>query len=361
MRDQDQSSPAVAGYFQSLVHHRQQLPTQNFCSSCASSRKQGGQQSGRLHLHSPRRLGLAAGMQLMAVFTGAQALGLVRAPTLPPSHQITTDPALQYLSYIMFDLFSQSSHYTSRAILSAFIPTFDLLFTFIPYYLLPRFGLRKLLITGSIGMSICFLISLGIFAATSSTGADFLYTSRGTGLSAAIFTFFLLSFLFFNLSFGILAWVFIAEIGSSLGFHNENTVIACVATSLRYAVEIGVGFAVAWGTIAAGYFLLVAWLLLNLGFAAVVWALYPETAGRTLEDIDLYFARAPRKLVWRDADATAVFRGSRRRTGGENEAGFGHAGDRLAAEMESRRWQHGSSTEARQASGKTGAAAATEW
>ena len=42
------------------------------------------------------------------------------------------------------------------------------------------------------------------------------------------------------------------------------------------------------------------WTILNLSFVPFTFFLYPETAGRTLEDIDTYFRGRPGLIVFRD-------------------------------------------------------------
>lgn len=42
--------------------------------------------------------------------------------------------------------------------------------------------------------------------------------------------------------------------------------------------------------------------MFNLCFVPLVYFLYPETAGRTLEDLDAYYRDAPALLVFRDKD-----------------------------------------------------------
>jgi hypothetical protein len=46
------------------------------------------------------------------------------------------------------------------------------------------------------------------------------------------------------------------------------------------------------------------WTVLNGSFVPFTYFLYPETAGRTLEDIDHYFRKQPSLLVFRDKIAT---------------------------------------------------------
>lgn len=171
-----------------------------------------------------------------------------------------------------------------------------------PYFLLPRLGMRKLLTVGSLGLALCLLISLivGVVGPYSS------FNSGSSSITPVVFTFLLGAFFFYDLSWTSLSWVLQAEIAASLGFNNENTATACVATAIRAAMEVGVAFAVVFGVNSIGYGILLVWLLLSLLFAILVWLFFPETVGRSLEDLDRYFARAPRTLVWRDQDAKRV-------------------------------------------------------
>lgn len=46
-------------------------------------------------------------------------------------------------------------------------------------------------------------------------------------------------------------------------------------------------------------------MVFNLSFVPLVYFLYPETAGRTLEDIDAYYRTSPSLLVFRDKEVTS--------------------------------------------------------
>lgn len=47
------------------------------------------------------------------------------------------------------------------------------------------------------------------------------------------------------------------------------------------------------------------WTVFNASFVPIVYFFYPETAGRTLEDLDRYFAQNKHILVFRDKEATS--------------------------------------------------------
>lgn len=69
-------------------------------------------------------------------------------------------------------------------------------------------------------------------------------------------------------------------------------------------------------------------MFIDILIATAVYLLYPETAGKSLESLDLYFARGLRVLVFRDQEARSVRRGVSE--GGELEELYGY-GEELAA------------------------------
>ena len=52
-----------------------------------------------------------------------------------------------------------------------------------------------------------------------------------------------------------------------------------------------------------GWRFYIIWAIFNFLFIPTVYLFYPETAGRTLEDIDRYFRERPGLLVFKDKDA----------------------------------------------------------
>lgn len=50
------------------------------------------------------------------------------------------------------------------------------------------------------------------------------------------------------------------------------------------------------------------WVVFNLVFVPTVYFFYPETANRTLEDLDTYYRDSPPLLVFRDKDVTGTKR-----------------------------------------------------
>lgn len=53
------------------------------------------------------------------------------------------------------------------------------------------------------------------------------------------------------------------------------------------------------------------WTVFNFSFIPIVYLFYPETAGRSLEDMDRYYTEDPKLFVFRDKDATSKRRPQR--------------------------------------------------
>jgi sugar porter (SP) family MFS transporter len=145
------------------------------------------------------------------------------------------------------------------------------IFTILGLVLIDKVGRKKLLITGSIGMSIC----LGLIAKT-------FYSQDFSGYGILIFL--LIYIMFFAFSTGAVIWVLIAEIfpnsirgkGQSLGSFT-HWFFAALITFLFPIVEksslFGVGHAFMFFSI------------MMIIQVIVVWKYFPETKGRTLEEL----------------------------------------------------------------------------
>jgi MFS transporter, SP family, arabinose:H+ symporter len=145
------------------------------------------------------------------------------------------------------------------------------IFTILGLSLIDRAGRKKLLIIGSLGMSVC----LGLVAKT-------FYTQNFSGFGLLIFL--LIYIMFFAFSTGAVIWVLIAEIfpnnvrgkGQSFGSFT-HWFFAALITFLFPVIEklskFGVGHAFAFFSV------------MMVIQAIVVWKYFPETKGRTLEEL----------------------------------------------------------------------------
>jgi sugar porter (SP) family MFS transporter len=145
------------------------------------------------------------------------------------------------------------------------------IFTILGMILIDRVGRKKLLIVGSIGMSIC----LGLVARK-------FYAQDFSGVGLLVYL--LVYIMFFAFSTGAVIWVLIAEIfpnrvrgkGQSLGSFT-HWFFAALITFLFPVVEklsqFGVGHAFMFFSV------------MTIVQAIVVWKYFPETKGRTLEEL----------------------------------------------------------------------------
>ena len=144
-------------------------------------------------------------------------------------------------------------------------------FTILGMVLIDRVGRKKLLITGSLGMSVCLALIAKTFYSQSFSGYGLLITL-------------LVYIMFFAFSTGAVIWVLIAEIfpntirghGQSLGSFTHwffAALITFLFPVIAKTFEFGVGHA----------FMFFSLMMVVQVF--VVWRYFPETKGRTLEEL----------------------------------------------------------------------------
>lgn len=169
-------------------------------------------------------------------------------------------------------IFEQSGLSSTDSLLQSIaIGLMNFIFTFIGFLLIDRVGRRKLLIGGSIGMSICLTIISYMF-----------FTQTFGGFLLLIIM--LLYIAFFGMSTGAVIWVLISEIfpntirgkGQAFGSLTHWLFAALITFSFPVIANTGyTGLAFAFGFFAVMMVLQV--------FTA--WLYIPETKGRTLEEL----------------------------------------------------------------------------
>lgn len=95
-------------------------------------------------------------------------------------------------------------------------------------------------------------------------------------------------------------WLFPAEI-NSLSMRNKG---AALGTATNWIFNFMVVEITPSGIETLGWKFYIIWTVLNFSFVPTVYFFYPETADRTLEDLDRYFREHSNVFVHRDADAT---------------------------------------------------------
>lgn len=149
------------------------------------------------------------------------------------------------------------------------------IFATFSWFFVEKIGRRNLFLGGSVGQCVAMIIVFGCLI------PDDPETAKG-----AVFGFFLYMCVF-GATWLPLPWLYPAELSPIKTRAKANAVSTCSNWLFNFTVVMITPVMVArikWGT----YLFFAAW---NGLFVPVVWFFYPETAGRTLEEIDLIFAK----------------------------------------------------------------------
>ncbi|SCZ94792.1 BZ3500_MvSof-1268-A1-R1_Chr12-1g03661 [Microbotryum saponariae] len=146
----------------------------------------------------------------------------------------------------------------------------------IAFYTIERVGRRILFLVGSAGQAFSMFIIMG-----------FLIPGNDNLIKGSVFGIFLY-LAFFGFTWLQLPWIYPAEVNPLATRTNANALSTICNWLFNFAVVMWTPpmlTAINWGT-----FLFFG--VLNVLFIPFIWVFYPETAGRTLEEIDCIFARA---------------------------------------------------------------------
>ncbi|KAG5355339.1 Sugar transporter STL1 [Yarrowia sp. C11] len=180
---------------------------------------------------------------------------------------------------------------TDSRILAACNGTEYFMASWVAFYTIERFGRRKLMLFGAVGQACTMAILTGCVYAASKPedgGLDM----QGAGIAAAVFLF------VFNTFFAIgwlgMTWLYPAEI-SSLEIRAPANGLS---TSGNWAFNFMVVMItpVAFNSIKWKTYIIFA--CINAFMVPVVYFFYPETAGRSLEEIDMIFAESNPRTPW---------------------------------------------------------------
>jgi sugar porter (SP) family MFS transporter len=180
------------------------------------------------------------------------------------------------IAYYAPSIYQQQLHFspTSSAALAAASQLAMVLGAFCCSYTVDRFGRRRLMILSASAMSICFACLAGLTSQATNPGA----------LKAAVF-FLYLYFFVYVLGFLGLPFLYASEIAP--------THLRAATCGLSTAVSWLFNFLVAEVTPSAfadiGWKYFIVYCCLNAAFVPTIYFFFPETAGRSLEDIDTIF------------------------------------------------------------------------
>ncbi|HVM89094.1 MAG TPA: sugar porter family MFS transporter [Puia sp.] len=211
------------------------------------------------------------------LFNGKYRKPILFAVLLAMFNQLSGINAIFYYAPRIFELagFDKSSAYLQPVYLGAA----NLVFTLLAMSVIDRFGRKKLLLIGSVGM-ILFLALTGNAINTTLAGNSFLVI-------------YLIGFIaFFAFSQGAVVWVFISEIfpnsvrsqGGSLGSFTHWIMAATISWIFPSIAQVVSIKNIHTGVVYAFYGFAVM-MLVHLIF---VWKFLPETKGKSLEDIQKF-------------------------------------------------------------------------
>ncbi|BCR89364.1 uncharacterized protein ACHE_50562S [Aspergillus chevalieri] len=223
-----------------------------------------------------RRLILGAGTQLMQQFEG-----------------------INVMSYYMPTVFMNSvglSNSMSR-LLTACNTSSYFVFTCIAVLLVERLGRRGLMLLSTFGQFVSFLIITILLRLAENK-------PTGSAVASASIAFFFLFYAFFGLGMLSIPWLYPTEI-SSLPMRTKG---ASVATATNWICNFIVVEITPIGIQNIGWKFWIVWTVLTATFLPVIYLFYPETANRSLEDIDAYYRFNPSLFVIRDPDAICTKR-----------------------------------------------------
>ncbi|KAF6841018.1 sugar transporter [Colletotrichum musicola] len=164
-----------------------------------------------------------------------------------------------------------------------------------------KWGRRKMMMYAAFGQFVCYAVITICIRYTEYPGLSPATQSQWAKASIA---FFFLYYVFFGIGWQGVPWLYPTEI-NSLSMRTKG---AALGTATNWIVNFAVVEVTPPGIAGLGWRFYIIWTVLNLSFVPVVYFFYPETAGRTLEDVDRFFADNGDVFVFRDPDATASTR-----------------------------------------------------
>lgn len=175
-----------------------------------------------------------------------------------------------------------------------------LFFSFMAYFVIERYGRRRVMMTSSAACSACWTI-IAIALGLSETG-------RGDSfrLGVVAVSFFFAFFASFAMGTLGVPWLYPTEI-NALAFRGKG---ASLAMATNWICNYMVAQVTPPGIANLGWRFWVIWAVICASFVPITFFFYPETANRSLEDIDRFFEDRPSVLVFRNSLATQLSRPS---------------------------------------------------
>ncbi|KAK6388317.1 hypothetical protein LTR65_007995 [Meristemomyces frigidus] len=200
-----------------------------------------------------------------------------------------------YMSYIFINSLGIST--LLARILAACGSVDYLIFACLAYFVIERFGRRKVMMCSALACSICWIV-IAIATGLSTKGGDSFV------LGSVAVAFFFVFFASFGMGVLGVPWLYPTEINAL----EVRTKGASLAMATNWIMNYAVVQATLPGISNLGYKFWIIWAAICFSFIPITWLFYPETANRTLEDIDRFFETEPGILVYNNKLATQLSR-----------------------------------------------------
>jgi MFS family permease len=175
-----------------------------------------------------------------------------------------------------------------------------LFFSFMAYFVIERYGRRRVMMTSAAACSACWTV-IAIALGLSETGKG---DSYKLGIVAVSFFF----VFFASFAMGVLGvpWLYPTEV-NALAFRAKG---ASLAMASNWIMNYMVAQVTPPGIANLGYKFWIIWAVICFSFIPITYLFYPETANRSLEDIDRFFFDNPNIFVFNNKIATQLHRPS---------------------------------------------------
>ncbi|KAL1989382.1 hypothetical protein VTN96DRAFT_144 [Rasamsonia emersonii] len=233
--------------------------------------------------------------------TGRGPAGVLRRMILGAWMQAMNQiSGINITSYYMSYVFIHALHINEllSRILAAAGSVDYLFFACLAYFIIERYGRRKVMMSSAAACCTCWVV-IAIALAISDTGRGDPYKM---GIVAVSF------FFVFFASFGMgvlgVPWLYPTEINAL----EMRTKGASLAMATNWIMNYMVVQVTPPGIANLGWRFWIIWAVICFSFIPITYLFYPETANRTLEDIDRFFENKPGIVVAWDKTATQLSR-----------------------------------------------------
>jgi sugar porter (SP) family MFS transporter len=169
-------------------------------------------------------------------------------------------------------------HGTTSRILAACLTTFQTCCSVIPIFTIDRFGRRKLFMFSAAGMSVC----MAVVAGTAS--------SKNSGVAGVAVAFIYLYDFFFPIGFLGQTFLYATEVAPL----KLRIPITAIANATQWMCQFIVAQVTPAGTTNLGAKYYIIYAVINAAAVPIVFFLFPETNGRSLEQMDHIFEQSQR-------------------------------------------------------------------